>query len=890
MWFAEHGERELDVTEFSIVEPMSSLFEVVVTASSQDGTLSPSSFVGKGAAFRFAHHAGDLVWAGICSEAAQISNQPHGATTLSVYRFVIVPALWRTTLRRNNRTFQQMTVPEILSKVLDEWEIPHAKDLLKEPHLKHEYRVQYGETDFAFLSRLCEEEGISYFFDHAIKTGAGSKVTSILFADKPETRDPIEVTLPYRNTGKHKTFADGGNVIYDVTLGQEMRFGTATIGDFDLRLLPHMELLQKAPGEGAAPEELVYEDYQYLPGAFRALPGTGDPTPIADDKGLVRTVQEQREYRTKREIGAARSGRTTITLKTTALELTSGDVFAIGQNSTEVHPNTKLSKDRKLVAIGRRFTGDTQGIKYQTVEAVPADVPHRPPRKTAKPRIAGVQSAIVSGPKSQEIHTDELGRVRVQFRWDREHGYDDKSSCWMRVSQGWAGSGFGVITLPRVGQEVLVGFYEGDPDRPVVVGRVYNLTNGVPYTLAGNKTKSGWRSESSGGDGRSRSQRGYNELMFEDAVGKEQVALRAEASLSTLVKAAESRDVGGSRATRIKAVDSTHVGKVSLTRVGEHTDLMLTESGTPEVFLSTGGATLRLAGKNLLLEARGEIHLHGGTKVEISTRSEAVWVKGAKVDIDCGGKQGDVPNPPQIGPAVAPSSGPLMHAPYEPEGTFTELPPPRGFQEVEIKNAKEQAEAAAAQAPTRAAASAADDQRAALPGVGSATGGTNTIGAASNPASLGPRLPSVASLAPALSAAASVASLVPGLSSVASLAPALSAAASVAGLAPNLASVVPGLSALAPAAGMLQKAAAIAAPLGITMNPVLSQGLALAAGKSPLALVQSLGMAELQKAFVKTELAMLPLQQVSKLNAVAQQVVGYVDLKDKAMVLLKGWG
>ena len=143
------------------------------------------------------------------------------------------------------------------------------------------------------------------------------------------------------------------------------------------------------------------------------------------------------------------------------------------------------------------------------------------------------------GPKQQEIHVDEMGRVRVQFHWDREGGHDDDSSCWMRVSQAWAGNKFGIIALPRVGHEVLVAFYEGDPDQPVIVGRIYNRTNAVPYELAKSKTKSGWRTESSGGD-RSQAARGYHELTFEDAIGKEQVFMRSEGSLATIVHDSES--------------------------------------------------------------------------------------------------------------------------------------------------------------------------------------------------------------------------------------------------------------------------------------------------------------------------------------------------------------
>ena len=714
VWFVEAGEPVFNVTKFSVNEPMSSMFEVVVTASSPDATFDPGSFVGKGAAFRFAHHVGDIIRAGICSKATLVSTQPDGATTSTLYEFVISPALWRTTLRRNNRIFQQMTVPEIVSKVLDEWKIPHKKDL-KEPHLKQEYRVQYGETDYAFISRLLQEEGISFTFDHAIRDGKGSAVTSLILADQPQL-NPSLGKFRYLETGRHKTFEDGANIVFDVNITHRMTFGKATIRDFDHRLLPHMKLVQEAKGEGAADKELVYEDYQYVPGAFRALPGAADGTPVADDKGAVRTLDQQRELRTKREIESARRGKTTIRFKTSALEWAPGDVVEIGVG-TELHPSPHV-KGKKLLIVSRHFAGTLQGIEHQDVEVVPADVPHRPARNTPKPRIVGLQSAIVVGPQSQEIHTDELGRVRVRFHWDREHAFDDKSSCWMRVSQASAGSSFGFITIPRVGHEVLVGFYDGDPDRPVVVGRLFNKTSGVPYELAKHKTRSGWRSESSGGDGRSRSSRGYNELMFEDAIGHELVSLRAERNLNTLVKGSENRDVGAGRTTHIGQTDMTNVGKFSQVLVGEHTGLQMSEVGVPYVLLSTGGASIRLAGDNISIEAKGKLTVHAGKGVLLSSLGTIDVVGGPEVHVNCNdgaaGEVGAAPRPVPLGPAKEPGGGPPLPAPYDPRRTPAVPPPPLGFAEIQI--GKEVEEPAAAEKPARSE----EESAAARPAAGAA--------------------------------------------------------------------------------------------------------------------------------------------------------------------------
>ena len=246
MWFAEHGERELDVVDFSVDEPMSAMFSLIVRASTQNAKLTPSGFMGKGPRSAFATTR--ATWSGHllggCAGEQPAQRRGH---TVSVYEFSIVPALWRTTLRRNNRIFQRMKVREIIEKILGEWKIPCTFDL-KGVHRTHDHRVQYHESDYAFMARLLEEEGTSYWFDHAIKSGAGSAVTSILCSDKPQTRPAVKLKLPYRAGGE--TFVDGENVIFDVKIGKQMRFGKATIRDFDSRLAPRRYRRDGRSGRG----------------------------------------------------------------------------------------------------------------------------------------------------------------------------------------------------------------------------------------------------------------------------------------------------------------------------------------------------------------------------------------------------------------------------------------------------------------------------------------------------------------------------------------------------------------------------------------------------------------------------------------------------------------
>lgn len=239
--------------------------------------------------------------------------------------------------------------------------------------------------------------------------------------------------------------------------------------------------------------------------------------------------------------------------------------------------------------------------------AVPADVPFRAAARTPKPKAYGVQSATVVGPKGQEIHTDEFGRVRVQFPWDREGKNDEGSSCWMRVSQGWAGTGFGMISLPRIGQEVLVGFLEGDPEQPMVVGRVFNQTHPVPYKLPEDKTISAWKSDSSLGSG------GYNEVKYEDKKGAELFYEQAEKNRRMLVKHNETITVLRHRVKNV-AVDETCTTGVNRIEV---TGINRSETTGGNRMTSIGGTRRKLVKKNELERTEGSRQLRVGKDEDI---------------------------------------------------------------------------------------------------------------------------------------------------------------------------------------------------------------------------------------------------------------------------------
>jgi type VI secretion system secreted protein VgrG len=222
----------------------------------------------------------------------------------------------------------------------------------------------------------------------------------------------------------------------------------------------------------------------------------------------------------ERSLASLRGDARVVAFETNVHALAPGVIFAL-----DTYARAELEGDPSLLVIASTLGGLHDGAWSHSVRVVFAGAPFRPPQRTPKPRLVGVQSAVVVGPKGEEIHTDELGRVRVQFAWDREGKLDEESSCWIRVSQGWAGAAYGMAMIPRVGQEVLVGFANGDPDEPLVVGRMYNATAPVPHGLPANATVSAWRSDSSPGS------EGYNEIRYDDAKGEELVYVQAEKNL-----------------------------------------------------------------------------------------------------------------------------------------------------------------------------------------------------------------------------------------------------------------------------------------------------------------------------------------------------------------------
>jgi type VI secretion system secreted protein VgrG len=596
----ESGEQTLEVRHFSVHETMSAPFTATIVARSSKEDIDLESLVGKaGALFTMGNLAAARAWTGVVSHAEQIDVEPPTATShgLSTYLLRIVPTLWLLTQRRGNRIFQKMSIPAIVEKILGEYDIKPKKKL-SEPHPDHEYRVQYNETDFAFVSRLLEEEGLSYWFGQT--QGQKGLVSELVLCDAP-TRG--EARPPVRNA-ENPNQPGNNEWICRVHIAHQVRPGATIIRDYDFE---KPKFLLRGDSEKHKKEDFL-EQYVYEHGAF-----------VDPNVGKRRAdILLEAERRTKRHVS----------YEANAFDLAPGVIFSIDN-----HPREDLDPGKKLLVLEALHEGTPDGEWTLSGEATFVDVPHRPAQRTPRPKINGLQSAFVVGPKGEEIYTDEYGRVKVQFHWDRDGKYDENSTCWIRVSQGWAGAAYGMMTIPRIGQEVLVGFWEGNPDEPVIVGRLYNGKNRVPYKLPDEKTKSTWKTNSSPTSG------GFNEIMFEDKAGKELLFMQAQRDLSKLVKRNETERtganrtmvVGANRSSVVGAVDTTLVGSKYVLVMAKPKDLRVEQMGEPDVekqetmiemvdqriTMTTGKATIVLDGGTITLKADGDIKLKAGGEVVI---------------------------------------------------------------------------------------------------------------------------------------------------------------------------------------------------------------------------------------------------------------------------------
>ena len=477
---------------------------------------------------------------------------------LTAYRAEVVPWLWFLSLSANCRIFQGKSTLEIIEQVFKDAGYRDFEVKCGRSYDKREYCVQYRETDLNFVSRLLEEDGIFYYFTHA-----KDKHMLVLADDQTQAAAcPGQATARLARPG----WAQETDVVSSFQMESAVYVGGVVVRDYDY-LQPTVQLESSVNGKGTG----VIYDY---PGSNAELGGAGNAPQILERN--ARLVLEEHE-----------AGQLVARGTSTCRAFLSGHKFELQE-----HYRSNLNQAYRLLSVkhaarAATFESDSdEPLQYHnTFVAIPQSVKFRPPRTAPKPLVYGSQTALVVGKAGEDLWVDKHGRVKVQFYWDRQGKKDENSSCWVRVSTAWAGKAWGGIQLPRIGQEVIVDFLEGDPDRPIITGRVYNADQAPPYGLPANQTQSGVKSRSSKGGGTDN----FNELRFEDKKGSEQIFVHAEKDLVTEAENNETRTVGNDRTTTIENKDSRTVKKgddIAIVEKGKQT--VTIQMGDQEVTLKQG--------------------------------------------------------------------------------------------------------------------------------------------------------------------------------------------------------------------------------------------------------------------------------------------------------------
>ena len=507
-------------------------------------------------------------------------------TELISYRAELVPWLWFLSLSSDSKIFQNLSVLEIIEQVFKAQGYSNFDIKCTKTYPKREFCVQYRETHFNFVSRLMEEEGIFYFFAH-------SKDKHVLtVADGNSAVKPCPGQATARMAAQAGAWQDQ-DVVTAFEREHAVHTGKITLRDYDY-LQPTLQLENSVSGDGKA------EVYEY-PGNY-TKPDEGDR--------YARLKLEEQEAWFQVSRGAS-----------TCRAFQSGTRFDLKEHYRSDANQTYMLLHLQHSGHAGGFEAGESGVfeYHNSFVAIPHSVPFHPPPTSRKPLVWGSQTALVVGKSGEEIWTDKHGRVKVQFYWDRHGKKNEDSSCWVRVATSWAGKNWGFIQIPRIGQEVIVDFLEGDPDRPIVTGRVYNADQTPPYTLPGDQTQSGVKSRSSKGGGTDN----FNELRFEDKKGGEQIIIHAEKDQQIDVENNETVSIGKDRTESVGNNESITIKKNRTESVGGDESVSIDGNRTHSV---TKNESVSVDGNRSLTVAKDETIDVTGKRTDSVGKNEDVTV------------------------------------------------------------------------------------------------------------------------------------------------------------------------------------------------------------------------------------------------------------------------
>ena len=644
------GEDVLLLKAFDLTEQLSRPFRMELSLLSENHQIPFEAIVGQNVSVRVEQSDGqDRYLNGYVSRFWQEGRLGR----LTRYGAEVVPWLWFLTRTADCRIFQAKTAPEVIMDVFREHGFTDFEDRLSSPYRQWEYCVQYRETDFDFVSRLMEQEGIYYYFTHA-----NGKHMLVL-------ADSISSHQPYPGYEQITYFPPSQSItesehVSDWRIEQRVQPGAYSQSDFDFQV-PKKSLRATSRIE---------------------RPHAGSEFEIYDYPGEYEDFEDGEAY-TRIRIEELQAGHEVVRGQADARGISAGYSFLLTNFSRLDQCREYLVTSASVRVDLDNFESAEAGqadfqVNYTcSFTAIDASQPYRPPRQTPRPAIRGPQTAIVVGPAGEEIHTDKYGRVKVQFHWDRCGKADENSSCWIRVSQPWAGKKWGGMWIPRIGQEVVVEFLEGDPDHPIITGRVYNGEAMPPYELPANATMSTLKSNSSkGGDG-------FNELRFEDKKGKEQIFIHAQRDQDIRVGSNCRETVGNDRHLIVKRDQLEKVeGDKHQIVEGDQNEKV---GGT--ISIQAGADVQEKIGGNLGAEAGTEIHLKAGMNLILEAGATVtlkagggfvavgpagVTIQGTLVNINSGGAAGSgagcsPDSPKEADPADTGEPGETDEPPEAPE-------------------------------------------------------------------------------------------------------------------------------------------------------------------------------------------------------------------------------
>lgn len=538
------GKDKLLLYQFRAQERLGRLFEYQAELVSEDDAIPLDALLGQPVDVEL-----DLADGGRRYFNAFVSQFTQNGTIgdLFHYQAMLRPWPWFLSLTKDCRIYQNLTVPEILQKIFSENDFNDYQLNLTHDYRTREYTVQFNETDFDFISRLMEEETIYYYFNHS-----ASKHTMVL-CDNYASHSPLDgsAVLPFHPIPGANGLR-GKEVVHSWKRSKTVKTGCYAHTDYDFSK-PRAELLASTP-MARSHNHANYETFNY-PGGYEQ---------IAEGENFARSRIEESQTKYEQIAGEC-----------DLRHLTTGNLFTLKD-----HPRADQNREYLITEASYALQGDQYHAGSQMHESegyhcefscIPSNEVFRNRRLTPKPRVEGPQSAVVVGPAGEEIYTDKYGRVKVQFHWDRYGKSDENSSCWVRVTQTWAGKNWGGIQIPRIGQEVLVEFLDGDLDRPIITGRVYNSEQMPPWELPANQTQSGILSRSS----KEGTAANANAIRFEDKKGEEQLWLHAEKDQLTEVEHDEHKWVGNDRRKTIDRNETSQIKHDRTETVGKNESISI---------------------------------------------------------------------------------------------------------------------------------------------------------------------------------------------------------------------------------------------------------------------------------------------------------------------------